>query len=104
MDELRTTTGARIDVPNSKDAKDASGNVDVQIRGTKAQVAQAKKLIEEKKNVYNDTVTKHLEVDKKHHRALIGGGGKSADAQLRYLLIHNRFEASRDYCQSWGFR
>ena len=94
MDELRTTTGARIDVPNSKDAKDASGNVDIQIRGTKSQVAQAKKLIEEKKNVYNDTITKHLEVDKKHHRALIGGGGKLDSVPSRILLINYRLKTS----------
>jgi phosphate starvation-inducible protein PhoH len=76
MDELRQLTGAKIDVPGSKDAKDPSGLVEIQIKGTKAQVAQAKKLLEEKKQVYDETVSRTLEVDKKHHRALIGAGGE----------------------------
>ncbi|KAH8601195.1 hypothetical protein B0O99DRAFT_589266 [Bisporella sp. PMI_857] len=83
MDELRATTGARIDVPNAKDAKDSSGNVDIQIKGTKAEVAQAKKLLEEKKNIFDHTITKTLDVDKKHHRALIGGGG----SKLREIVV-----------------
>ena len=76
MDELRSITGARIDVPNAKDVKDPSGKVEIQIKGTKSQVAQAKKLLEEKKTIFDHTVSKTLEVDKKHHRALIGAGGK----------------------------
>lgn len=76
MDELRQETGARIDVPGSRDAKDPSGMVEIQIRGTKTQVEKAKKLLEGKKSVFDQTVSTTLEVDKKHHRALIGGGGK----------------------------
>jgi predicted PilT family ATPase len=76
MDELRQLTGAKIDVPGSRDVKDPSGQVEIQIKGTKAQVAQAKKLIEEKKQVFDQTISKTLEVDKKHHSALIGGGGE----------------------------
>ena len=78
MDELRQLTGAKIDVPGSRDAKDPSGQVEIQLKGTKAQVALAKKLIEEKKQVFDQTVSKTLEVDKKHHSALIGGGGESS--------------------------
>jgi len=76
MDELRQLTGAKIDVPGSRDIKDPTGQVEIQIKGTKAQVTQAKKLIEEKKNVFDQTVSKTLEVDKKHHSALIGSGGE----------------------------
>jgi polyribonucleotide nucleotidyltransferase len=76
MDELRVTTGARIDIPNARDSKDPSGRVDIQIKGTKSQVAQAKKLIEEKKSVFDNTISKSLEVDKKHHRILIGTSGR----------------------------
>jgi predicted PilT family ATPase len=76
MDALRQTTGARIDVPNARDAKDPSGTVEIQIRGTKTQVAQAKKLIEEKKAIFDQTVTKTIDIDRKHHSALIGQGGK----------------------------
>jgi hypothetical protein len=82
MDLLRESTGARIDVPNGKDVKDPSGRVEIQIKGTKTQVAQAKKLLEEKKTAFDQTVTKNLEVDKKHHSALIGAGGRSR-AQTR---------------------
>ena len=76
MDMLRETTGARIEVPNAKDIKDPSDRVEIQIKGTKAQVAQAKKLLEEKKTVFDQTIIENLEVDKKHHSALIGAGGK----------------------------
>jgi hypothetical protein len=77
MDELRQLTGAKIDVPGSRDAKDPSELVEIQIKGTKAQVAQAKKLFEENKQAF-ETVSRTLEVDKKHHRALIGAGGESS--------------------------
>ncbi|KAL3421836.1 KH domain-containing protein [Phlyctema vagabunda] len=77
MDELRTTTGAKIDIPNARDAKDPSGKVDIQIKGTKSQVAQAKKILEEKKNVFDQIVSKTLDVDKEHHRALIGASGSN---------------------------
>lgn len=76
MDEIRQTTGARIDIPNARDIKDPSTRVEIGLKGTKAQVAQAKKLIEEKRDIFDQTVTKTLEVDKKHHRALIGAGGE----------------------------
>lgn len=75
MDEIRQTSGARIDIPNARDIKDPSTRVEIQIKGTKAQVAAAKKLVDEKRDVFDQTVTKTLEVDKKHHRALIGTGG-----------------------------
>ncbi|KAH8816113.1 putative RNA binding effector protein Scp160 [Xylogone sp. PMI_703] len=83
MDELRQLTGAKIDVPNARDVKDPSGMVEIQLKGTKSQVAQAKKMLEEKKNVFDQIVTKTLEVDKKHHRALIGSGG----ANLRDIIL-----------------
>lgn len=76
MDELRQVTGAKIDVPGSRDVKDPSGLVEIQIKGTKAQVAAAKKVIEEKKAQFDQTVVKTLDVDRKHHRVLIGAGGK----------------------------
>ncbi|OBT59759.1 hypothetical protein VE04_00201 [Pseudogymnoascus sp. 24MN13] len=75
LDELRELTGAKIDVPGSRDAKSATGLVEIQVKGTKSQVAAAKKLIEEKKAVFDDTVSKTVEIEKKHHRTLIGAGG-----------------------------
>lgn len=83
MDELRQLTGARIDVPNARDTKSPNDLVEIQIKGSKSQVAAAKKIIEEKKTVFDDTVVKTLEVDRKHHSALIG----SAGSNLRDIVI-----------------
>lgn len=90
MDELRQTTGAKIDVPNARDVKDSSGKVEIQIKGTKSQVAQAKKILEEKKTIFDETIQKTLEVDKKHHRALIGAGGKIVAHYLHTLANSNQ--------------
>jgi phosphate starvation-inducible protein PhoH len=75
MDQLRQATGARIDIPNGRDVPEGS-LVDITIKGTKEQVAAAKKMLEEKRAVFDDTVVKTLEVDKKYHKALIGAGGE----------------------------
>ena len=83
MEELRQETGAKVDVPGAKDAKSETGLVDIEIKGTKAQVAAAKKAIEEKKAVFDDSVTKNIEIEKKHHRALIGPSGSI----LRQIVI-----------------
>ena len=90
MDELRQITGAKIDVPNSRDSRDPSGGkVEIQIKGSKPQVAQAKKLLEEKKTVFDQSVSRTLEVDKKHHRALIGPQGRSeAGCSIAVLTLH----------------
>lgn len=86
MDALRLQTGARIDVSGSKDAKD-SAPAEITIKGTKTQVAEAKKLIEEKKNEFESTVTKSVEVDKKHHGVLIGPGGKLSEILGVFVII-----------------
>ncbi|KAH6647317.1 hypothetical protein BKA67DRAFT_662120 [Truncatella angustata] len=76
MDELRQKTGAKVDIPNERnESQDAL--VEVTIKGTKSQVAEAKKIIEEKKAVFEDSVTKTVEVDKKWHKVLIGPGGST---------------------------
>ena len=80
LDQLRQTTGARIDVPSSRDASD--GFSEIQIKGTKAQVAAAKKILDEKKAVFDDTVTKTIEVDRKYHKTLIGAGGKHPSVHI----------------------
>lgn len=82
MDEIRQLSGARIDIPNARDLE-PSTRVEIGIKGTKTQVAQAKKLIEEKRDVFDQTVTKTIEVEKKHHRALIGTGG----SVLREIVV-----------------
>lgn len=96
MEELRRDTGATIEVPNAKDQDNPSARVEITIKGTKKEVADAKKLLEEKVKKYDQTVTKHLPVDKKHHRVLIGAGG----SKLKELILEaggptERFEQSR---------
>jgi len=72
LEELRQATGARVDIPTSRDSE----KVEIVIKGTKDQVAAAKKLLEQKRAVFNDTVVKTIEVDRKYHRDLIGASGK----------------------------
>ncbi|KAI9887736.1 MAG: hypothetical protein M1823_000485 [Watsoniomyces obsoletus] len=86
MEKIRMTTGAQVDIPDAK--RDASGmtpggRVGIKLRGTKKQVDEAKQLLEERAKVFDDTITKTLEVDRKHHRSLIGSGGTN----LREMVI-----------------
>ncbi|KAL1970018.1 hypothetical protein VTN77DRAFT_6423 [Rasamsonia byssochlamydoides] len=83
MDKLRADTGAQIDVPSAQDAPDASGRVEIKIKGTKKQVDEAKKILEQRAREFDAIVTRTIEVDKKHHKALIGGGG----ANIRKIII-----------------
>ena len=76
MDKLRADTGAQIDVPGVGDVPDESGRVEIKIKGTKEQVQAAKKTLQQRASEFDATVIKTIEVDKKHHKALIGGGGK----------------------------
>ncbi|KAL4955968.1 hypothetical protein BDW69DRAFT_159586 [Aspergillus filifer] len=82
MDKIRGETGAQIDVPGVNDAPDASGRVEIKIKGTKAQVAEAKKVLQQRSSEFDATVTKSINVHKKHHKSLIGGGG----ANIRKLV------------------
>ncbi|CAK7265494.1 hypothetical protein SEPCBS119000_001540 [Sporothrix epigloea] len=75
MEALRQQTGAKIDVPNSRGDPDST--VEIQLKGTKEQVNAAKKILDEKKAVLDDTVSATIEVDKKFHKALIGSGGST---------------------------
>ncbi|KAJ5089876.1 K Homology domain type 1 [Penicillium argentinense] len=83
MDKLRADTGAQIDVPSASDAPDASGRVQIRIKGTKQQVAEARKILTQRASEFDATVTKSIDVDKKHHKALIGGGG----ANIRKIVV-----------------
>ncbi|KAK7967157.1 uncharacterized protein PG986_001434 [Apiospora aurea] len=82
MDELRSATGAKIDIPNERN-EDENTLVDIQIKGTKSQVAAAKKLLEEKRAIFDDTVTKTIDVDRQWHKILIGPGGST----LRDIIV-----------------
>ncbi|KAK4147473.1 uncharacterized protein C8A04DRAFT_24725 [Dichotomopilus funicola] len=81
LEQLRQSTGAKIDVPSAKESTEEL--VDIQIKGTKAEVAAAKKVLEEKKAIFDDTVIKRIEVPRKYHRSLIGAGG----ATLRDIVV-----------------
>ncbi len=83
LDELRQETGAKVDVPGARDAKDPTARVDIVVRGTKSEVAAAKKALEEKKAVFDDSTAETIEIEKKHHRSLIGPGGSI----LRQIIL-----------------
>lgn len=74
MDALRQQTETKIDIPNDRDSSDS--HVDIQIKGKKSNVEKAKKILEGKRAVFDDTVTKTIDVDRKYHRTLIGTGGE----------------------------
>ncbi|EEP76318.1 conserved hypothetical protein [Uncinocarpus reesii 1704] len=77
MDKLRTETGAQIDVPSMNDSINASGRVEIKLKGTKKQVEDAQKLLLQRAKEFDETVTKTIDVDKKHHKSLIGSGGSN---------------------------
>ncbi|KAH7312304.1 hypothetical protein B0I35DRAFT_452305 [Stachybotrys elegans] len=79
LDELRQATGARIDVPADRD----TDIVEIIVKGTASQVANAKKVLEQKRAVFDDTIVQTIEVDKKHHKALIGASGSN----LRDIVV-----------------
>lgn len=86
MDELRALTGAKIDIPSERgESQDAK--VDIHIKGTKTQVAEAKKLLEEKRAVFDDTVLKTIDVDRKWHKTLIGPGGKISFVSIVGVIL-----------------
>jgi transcription antitermination factor NusA-like protein len=73
MERLRAETGAQIDIPKGDGG---SERVVIQIKGTKQQVDKAKAELQKRSKVFDNVMTQILEVDKKHHRSLIGSGGK----------------------------
>ena len=81
MEALRLETGAQVDVPNAKEAADSNGRAEIKIKGSKQAVDAAKKMIEERAKVFDDTITKELEVERKFHRTIIGAQGMSSFAR-----------------------
>ncbi|KAF7190045.1 Vigilin 1 [Pseudocercospora fuligena] len=96
MEALRLETGAQIDVPSSRDTVGSDGRVEIKIRGSKKAVDEAKKMIQEKAKVFDNTVVRNLDVDRKYHRLIIGPQGSN----LRQIIaqaggpddarLHNR--------------
>ncbi|KAH7069878.1 hypothetical protein BKA63DRAFT_90457 [Paraphoma chrysanthemicola] len=75
MEQLRLETGCQIDVPGAREGADPSGRAEIKLKGTKKQVEEAKKILLQRAKVFDDTTVETLEVDRKHHRNLIGGSG-----------------------------
>ena len=76
METLRLATGASIDVPDQKrDGANGAGRAEIRIKGTKKQVDEAKKVLEARAKHFDASVVRTLDVDKRHHKALIGSGG-----------------------------
>lgn len=78
MESMRLETGAQIDVPNAKEAASPTGRAEIRIKGSKKAVEDAKKLIDEKAKIFDNTVTRSLDVDRRHHRLIIGPQGESS--------------------------
>ena len=76
LDNLRLRTGAQIDVPGARDEPSPSGRAEIKIKGSKKAVDEAKKEIEAAAKTFDATVTRTLDIDRKHHRTIIGGGGE----------------------------
>lgn len=77
IDKIRIETGAKIDIPKSHEQSDSSGRVKVVARGTKKQMEDARRLLEQRVKTFDDSISRTLEVDKKYHKTLIGSGGRS---------------------------
>ncbi|WEW58179.1 hypothetical protein PRK78_003647 [Emydomyces testavorans] len=83
MDKLRADTGAQVDVPPVNGAANVSGRVEIKLKGTKKQVEDARKLLLQRAKEFDETVTKTIDVDKRHHKSLIGSGG----ANIRKIVV-----------------
>jgi predicted PilT family ATPase len=75
MENLRLETGCTIDVPGAREGADPSGRAEIKLKGTKKQVDEAKKILQQRAKIFDETVVETLDVDRKHHRNLIGGSG-----------------------------
>ncbi|KAI4109766.1 MAG: hypothetical protein LQ339_001550 [Xanthoria mediterranea] len=75
MESARLETGAQIDVPGIRDTSDSTGRVSIRIKGTKQQVEEAQRLLEQKSKTFDDSISRAIDVDKKYHKELIGSGG-----------------------------
>ena len=76
MEYMRLETGAKIDVPSSREAASPTGRAEIKIKGSKKAVEEAKKLIEEKAKVFDNTTTRNLDVERRFHRFIIGPQGE----------------------------
>lgn len=88
MESIREQTGAKINIPN-KESANAAGRVELKLLGTQKQVEEAKKLLEPRVKMFDESVTKTLSVEKRFHKALIGAGGRQLNTR-RYVWLGSR--------------
>lgn len=62
METVRLATGAQIDVPG-RESVDPNGRVQIQIKGNKKQVDEAKKILEQRAKIFDATITRMINVD-----------------------------------------
>ena len=94
MESVRLQTGAQIEVPGSRESADPNGRVQIQLKGTMKQVENAKKLLEQKVKVFDDSITRSIDIDKRHHRALIGSGGELFTSESQLNTHTKRFSGA----------
>lgn len=109
LQQIQKQTGAKIDIPKAEESAsagsgngtitidipiegnaigvDSPGKIHLRVRGTQDQVEDAKKQLEHRAKVFDNSITESIQVDKKHHRALIGAGGKSKSGGMRVSLL-----------------
>ena len=92
MESIRLQTGAQIEVPGSRESADHNGRVQIELKGTAKQVENAKKLLEQKVKVFDDSITRSIDIDKRHHRALIGSGGELSTSRSHLNTYTERFQ------------
>ncbi|RMZ88902.1 hypothetical protein DV736_g3866, partial [Chaetothyriales sp. CBS 134916] len=73
MEKLRVDTGAQIEVPKG----DNGPRTTIQLKGTKQQVDNAKAELQKRARAFDSIVIKTINVDRKHHKTLIGQAGQN---------------------------
>lgn len=74
---LRSEHDVRLDFPNSSDHVDSSGRQAIKVRGSQKGVEAARKALEARIQVLDDTVTERIPVGRKHYNPLIGQRGEN---------------------------
>ena len=106
MEKVRLETGAQVDIPGARENVDATGRVQVHLKGTKKQVEDARGLLEQRAKAFDESITRAIDVDKKYHKALIGSGGEFCDHHTFDILTDSwqRLQHTQHCCGSRWFR
>jgi predicted PilT family ATPase len=75
VEMLRADSGASIDVPQMDNG--SSDRVEIKLTGSKEQINAAKSELLKRSKLFDDIVERRLNIDKKHHKDLIGAGGSN---------------------------